>query len=380
MTVFKTFWKVVKRYKGTIIGFTLMLIVFGSINMSSNDVTSSFKETKPDIIIVNNDNGAFSKALVNYLKENANIIDVKNTEKDIDDAIFYRDASYVVYIPKEYEESILNGENGNIEIKSSGDYTSNLAEMLLTRYIKTIKVLSKEYSDKSVLLSKVNDALDENSKVELTTKINTTELSRLSRYYNFASYTLIAVILFIICLVLSSFNKESIRKRIIVSSMDYKKHNKYILIASSLYSIFVVILYTILGFIIFGSLIFTERGLLYILNTFIFSFVALCMALFISTLVKNKEVVSGIVNVVALSQAFLCGAFIPTLWLPESVIKIAHILPAYWYINTNDFLAELEVLSFANLKTVWINMLVLIIFAIIFIILNNIASRKKMVL
>lgn len=321
MTVFKTFWQVVKRYKGTIIGFTIMLIIFGTINMSSNDVTSTFKESKPDIIIVNNDNTTLSNDLVNYFKENTNIIDVKNTERAIDDAIFYRDASYVIYIPDGYEESILNGGNGNIEIKSSGDYTSNLAEMLLTRYIKTIKVLSKEYSDKTTLLSKVNSALDENSKVELTTKINTTELTRLSRYYNFASYTLIAVILFIICLVLSSFNKENTRKRIIVSSMDYKKHNKYILIASSLYSLFVVILYTILAFIIFGSLTFSERGLLYILNTFIFSFVALCMALFISTLVKSKEAVSGIVNVVALSQAFLCGAFIPTMWLPESVIK-----------------------------------------------------------
>ena len=221
--------------------------------------------------------------------------------------------------------------------------------------------------------------LDENSKVELTTKINTTELSRLSRYYNFASYTLIAVILFIICLVLSSFNKETTRKRIIVSSMDYKKHNKYILIASSLYSIFVVILYTSLAFIIFGSLTFTERGLLYILNTFIFSFVALCMALFISTLVKNKEAVSGIVNVASLSQAFLCGAFIPTMWLPESVIKIAHVLPAYWYINTNDLLTEVEVLSFSNLKPVWINMVILIIFGVVFIILNNIVSRRKLV-
>ena len=380
MIVFKTFWKVVKRYKGTIIGFTIMLVIFGTINMSSNDVTSTFKESKPDIIIVNNDNTILADGLVSYFKENGNIIDVKNTERAIDDAIFYRDASYVIYIPDGYEDNILNGGNGNIEIKSSGDYTSNLAEMLLTRYIKTIKVLSKEYSDKSVLLSKVNNALDENSKVELTTKINTTELSRLSRYYNFASYTLIAVILFIICLVLSSFNKETTRKRIVVSSMDYKKHNKYILIASSLYSIFVVILYTILAFIIFGSLTFSERGLLYILNTFIFSFVALCMALFISTLVKNKEAVSGIVNVVALSQAFLCGAFIPVVWLPESVIKIAHVLPAYWYINTNDFLTELEVLSFTNLKPIWINMLILIIFAIIFIILNNIASRKKMVL
>ncbi len=379
MTVFKTFWQVVKRYKGTIIGFTIMLVIFGTINMSSNDVTSTFKESKPDIIIVNNDNTTLSNDLVSYFKETANIIDVKNTERAIDDAIFYRDASYVIYIPDGYEESILNGGNGNIEIKSSGDYTSNLAEMLLTRYIKTIKVLSKEYSDKTTLLSKVNSVLDENSKVELTTKINTTELTRLSRYYNFASYTLIAVILFIICLVLSSFNKENTRKRIIVSSMDYKKHNKYILIASSLYSLFVVILYTILAFIIFGSLTFSERGLLYILNTFIFSFVALCMALFISTLVKSKEAVSGIVNVVALSQAFLCGAFIPTMWLPESVIKIAHLLPAYWYINTNDFLAELEVLSFTNLKPIWINMLILIGFAVIFIILNNIASRKKMV-
>lgn len=379
MTVFKTFWKVVKRYRGTIIGFTIMLVIFGTINMSSNDVTSTFKESKPDIIIVNNDNTTLSNDLVSYFKETANIIDVKNTERAIDDAIFYRDASYVIYIPDGYEESILNGGNGNIEIKSSGDYTSNLAEMLLTRYIKTIKVLSKEYSDKTTLLSKVNSALDENSKVELITKINTTELSRLSRYYNFASYTLIAVILFIICLVLSSFNKENTRKRIIVSSMDYKKHNKYILIASSLYSLFVVILYTILAFIIFGSLTFSERGLLYILNTFIFSFVALCMALFISTLVKSKEAVSGIVNVVALSQAFLCGAFIPVVWLPESVIKIAHVLPAYWYININNFLAELEVLSFTNLKPIWINMLILIIFAIIFIILNNIASRKKMV-
>ncbi len=379
MIVFKTFWKVVKKYKGTIIGFTIMLVIFGTINMSSNDVTSTFKESKPDIIIVNNDNTDLSNDLVSYFKENANIIDVKNTKRAIDDAIFYRDASYVIYIPSGYEENILSGKNGNIEIKSSGDYSSNLAEMLLTRYIKTIKVLRKEYSDKSTLLSKVNNALDENSKVKLTTKINTTELSRFSRYYNFASYTLIAVILFIICLVLSSFNKKTTKKRIIVSSMDYKKHNKYILIASSLYSIFVVILYNILAFIIFGSLTFTERGLLYILNTFIFSFALLSMALFISTLVKSKEAVSGIVNVVALSQAFLCGAFIPVKWLPLSVIKIAHILPAYWYINTNDFLAELEVLSFANLKTVWLNMLVLIIFAVIFIILNNIASRRKMV-
>lgn len=379
MTVFKTFWKVVNKYKGTIIGYTIMLIIFGTINMSSNDVTSTFKESKPDVIIVNNDNTTLANGLVKFFKENANIIQVKNTKTAIDDAIFYRDASYVIYIQKGYEESILSGGDGNIEIKSSGDYTSNLAQLLLTRYIKTIKILSKEYNDKETLIKKVNSTLKSNTKVNLTNKINTTELTRLSRYYNFASYTLIAVIVFIICLVLASFNKSVLRKRIVVSSMNYKVHNRYILLASTLYSVFVVILYSLLSFIVFGNLAFSERGLIYILNTFVFSFTALCMALLISTLVKSKEAISGIVNVVSLSQAFLCGAFIPVMWLPNSVIKMAHIFPAYWYINTNDLLTEIEVLSFSNLKPVWINMVILIIFGIIFIILNNIVSRRKLV-
>ena len=379
MTVFKTFWKVVNKYKGTIIGYTIMLIIFGTINMSSNDVTSTFKESKPDVIIVNNDNTTLASGLVKFFKENANIIQVKNTKTAIDDAIFYRDASYVIYIQKGYEESILSGGDGNIEIKSSGDYTSNLAQLLLTRYIKTIRILSKEYNDKETLIKKVNSTLKSNTKVNLTNKINTTELTRLSRYYNFASYTLIAVIVFIICLVLASFNKSILRKRIVVSSMNYKVHNRYILLASTLYSVFVVILYSLLSFIVFGNLAFSERGLIYILNTFVFSFTALCMALLISTLVKSKEAISGLVNVVSLSQAFLCGAFIPVMWLPNSVIKMAHIFPAYWYINTNDLLTEIEVLSFSNLKPVWINMVILIIFGVVFIILNNIVSRRKLV-
>ena len=152
------------------------------------------------------------------------------------------------------------------------------------------------------------------------------------------------------------------------------------MLSSILYVIFVVILYTILGYFVFGSIMFSKRGLIYILNTFIFAIVALALSLLVSTLVNKKEAVSGIVNVVALSQAFLCGAFIPVMWMPDSVLKIAHIFPAYYYIDSNELLASLEILNFINLKPVWINMGVMILFIIILIVLNNIASKKKQVL
>lgn len=380
MTVFKTFWKIVNKYKGTIIGYTVLLLIFGTLSMSSNDVTDDFKSSKPDVIIVDNDKSVLSNNLVKYFNDNANILDIDLEEEKIDDAIFYRDANYVIYIDEGYEADVLNGNNPEINIKSSGDYSSSLAEMLLKRYLKIQDVLHDEFSDKSILVEKTNDSLKTNANVELATKINTTELTRLSRYYNFASYSIIAVVMFIICLVLSSFNEESVKKRTIISSMNYKKYNKCIMLSSILYVLFVVILYTILGFIVFGSIMFSKRGLIYILNTFIFAVVALALSLLVSTLVNKKEAVSGIVNVVALSQAFLCGAFIPVMWLPDSVLKLSHVFPAYYYINSNELLASLEVLNFSNLKLIFINMVVMILFIVIFIILNNIFSKKKQVL
>lgn len=380
MTVFKTFWKIVNKYKGTIIGYTVLLLVFGTLSMSSSDVTEDFKSSKPDVIIVDNDKSVLSNNLVKYFNDNANILDIDLEEEKIDDAIFYRDANYVIYIDEGYEDDVLNGNNPEINIKSSGDYSSSLAEMLLKRYLKTQDVLHDEFSDKSILVNKINDSLKTNANVELATKINTTELTRLSRYYNFASYSIIAVVMFIICLVLSSFNEESVKKRTIISSMNYKKYNKCIMLSSILYVLFVVILYTILGYFVFGSIMFSKRGLIYILNTFIFAVVALALSLLVSTLVNKKEAVSGIVNVVALSQAFLCGAFISVMWLPDSVLKLAHVFPAYYYINSNELLASLEVLSFSNLKLIFINMGVMILFIVIFIILNNIFSKKKQVL
>ena len=380
MTVFKAFWKVVNKYKGTIIGYTVMLLVFGTLSMSSNDVTDDFKSSKPDVIIVDNDKSVLSNNLVKYFNDNANILDIDLEEEKIDDALFYRDANYVIYINEGYEDEVLNGNNPLIKIKSSGDYSSSLAEMLLERYLKTQRVLHDEFSDKNILVEKINNSLENSANVELATKINTSELSNLSRYYNFASYSIIAAVMFIICLVLSSFNEESVKKRTIVSSMNYKKYNKCIMLSSILYVLFVVILYTILGFIVFGNIMFSKRGLIYILNTFIFAIVALALSLLVSTLVNKKEAVSGIVNVVALSQAFLCGAFIPVMWMPDSVLKIAHVLPAYYYINSNELLASLEVLGFSNLKPIFINMGVMILFIVIFIILNNIFSKKKQVL
>ena len=381
MTVFSTFWKVINKYKGTIILYTVMLIVFGGVNMTTNDTGVDFTSSKPDILIVNNDKDSeITKNLVNYMSNNANIVSVNDNEEARDDALFYRDVSYIIYIPKDYGNNILNGKNVELEIKKVDTYDAALAEMMLSRYIETQNIYLKTNISENELINNINESLKNKTNVEIVSKLNSDKLTKVSRYFNFASYSIMAVTIYIICLVITSFHEESVNKRIIISSMNYKEHNRLLLLSSSVYALVVWILYTILGFIILGSELFTLRGLLFIGNEFIFTFCCLTLSLLISSLCYSKVAVSGIVNVVALGSAFLCGAFIPPEMLPSSVIKIAHILPTYYFINSNEILKSLEVINMSNLHDVFINTIIMLLFSILFIIINNIVTKKKRVI
>lgn len=379
MTVFKAFWKVIKKYKGTIILYTVMLVLFGGLNMTSNNISTTFVDSKPDILIVNNDEEiGLTKNLVDYLKSNANMIDVEKDEDSINDSLFYREVNYVIYIPENYREDILNGLNPEIEIKTTGDYESGLAEILLSRYLKVQKIYSDSIDDENELISLINENMNIKTNVELMSKVDTTKTSKITRYFNFASYSIMAVILYIISLVLTSFHEHTINKRIVISSMNYRRHNYLILVASFTFSVIIWFLYYLLSYFILGNIVFTKLGLICALNLFVFTFCSLTLALLITSLIKNKNAISGIVNVVALGSAFLCGCFIPAKMLPNTVLKIAHFLPTYWYINSNDLIQVMETLNVYNVRPILVNMSVMIIFSLLFIFLNNMVTRHKL--
>lgn len=378
MTVFKTFWKIVNKYKGTIILYTVMLISFGGINLASNDTTTTFTSTLPNIAIVNNDQkSVLTNNLISYLSENSKVVDIENDEEKINDALFYRDVSYVVYIPKNYTNDVLKGMNPTINIKSTNDYTSSLEEMMLTDYLNLQNTYLKLTTDQAKLTNYINDTLKDKSEVVLTSKVDTKSLSKVSRYFNFASYSILAVVIFIITLVLTSFKEKTVNKRIVVSSMNYKKHSGLILKSSLLYALIVWALFSLLAIILLGKSLLNTRGLLLILNTLVFTLQALTFALLISSLVNNKDAIGGIVNVVALGSAFLCGAFIPSMYLPEKVVSISHIFPAYYYNNSNDLVTSLEVINLTTLKPFITNIMMMLVFMLVFIVLNNFVIKNK---
>ena len=378
MIVFKTFLKVLNHYKGMVILFTVILIFFAGFQLETNETGQQFVISQPKICIVNEDvEEGLTKDLIRYMNQNSKVIDIENSEDARNDALFYRDVSYIIYIPAHYKEDFLNGKNPQISIKSTKDYSASLAQLLLEKYIRQANIYLNIVHSEEELVHKINESLSQLVDIELTSKLNVDDLNKAISYYNFANYCILAGCIYVICMSLSSFRKKEVSKRTIISSMPYSIYNRKLLLSTSLFAFLLWLFYVILSMVLIGSIMWSMHGLFLIINSFLFTVCALTIAFMLNNLVQNKNAISGIVNVIALGSSFLCGAFVPMEWLPSFVIQLAHILPSYWYIKTNELLKNIEVFRLSSLFPILMNMIILVIFCVIFIVCSNLLVNQK---
>lgn len=381
MIVFKTILKILNKLKGLIILYTIMLISVTLVNQTSGNV-DSFEEVKPSVIIVNNDkskNGV-TNHFIKYLENHMEVkdIDIGNEEK-IDDALFYRDVSLVVYIPDDFGDDLLDSKDVSVEYKISGDKGSSYGKMLVQNYFDSFNIYNNYY-DGDELFDRLDNALNVDVNVEVKSKIDTNSLSRMARFFNFLNYAILAGCVYSISMILASLKSENVRKRTIVSSYDYKKYNRIVLEACSIVIIGMWILYMILALIIFKDLFISMNGLWYVINSFVFSLCSLCIGFLIGNITQNKGAISGIVNVVSLGSSFLCGCFVPFEFMPDYVIKIAHIFPTYYFVINNEALKVMDNFSLSSVSPLILNMGIVLIFGVCFVIITNYVSKKKQVL
>ena len=400
MIVFKTFWRIMKQYWWIVFLYVTILTSLSIINLSAAPVTD-FVDTKPEITIINQgptDPSAkpYTKNFLDYLSKNTKIINL--TEAETTDALFYQEISMILYLPEDLDSKILAGEKITLDYRTSGNYTAELSKNLIQRYfeLQRTEILDSQElpaqsnpSDKisstppldpsknsDKIISNLNQKLNQSPTVKLASK-NVTSLSKIAAFFNFASYTIMAIILYVTCFINASFNKSPVKKRTMISSLTLKKYNLNLLLANSIFAFAVFVLLIILSFFVLGNIIFTPFFLFQILNTLLYSLAALTLAELVSTFNLSKDAVSGAVNLLSLAPAFLSGAFVPTYFLPSFVLVIARIFPSYWYIDTNNKITTMAQFDFNSFLAILPNLLVLVLFSIIFIIGNFILAKKK---
>ena len=347
MTIFKTFLKLVNKNKSHLILYTALLIAFTCITLSSDQANINYVDAKPDVIIVDKDNSKLSNNLKNYFKQNSNL---REEVDNIEDELFYRFSSYVIYIPEGFEQSVIDGNIKEIEYKSISDYEANLANILLNQYLSALDIYKDIDTNIDDLINHIDKSLDNQVNVVVNSALNTNELAKAGFYYSFMNYSLLAGCIYVLVVIISIFREKNVLKRNVISSMNYNKLNNKLLLASVLFGTIIWILYVLLSFVIVGNIMLTSNCICMIILSFIFLIYCLSIGFLIANVINSKNAINGIINVIALGTSFLCGVFVNIEFLPSSVLNISKMIPNYYYIDAINKLTSIESISFDTIK------------------------------
>lgn len=369
MTVFKNYFKIVKKYIPLILVYTVVFSALAIAFTTTINSEGTFTAVKPKLVIIDHDNTIITKTFKKYIKDYSKVTDMDKEE--IKDSLFYREIDAVIEIPKGFSKDL----NTKLKLEKLPDSANAvILEQYVNQFFQTVSVYRKsDISDTEISENIIKD-LKSNTEVTLINK-KANEFSKVTYFYNFLNYIFLAISISIIGIIMSSYLDKNIKKRNLISSYSYKKFNFELLLANSVFTISLWLLFVLISIGLFGSIMFTKAGLLLILNFFIFGIACLALGFLIGSLVKNKEAQNGITNVLALGCSFIAGSFVPQEFLGSFVLGIARVTPSYWFIKNNNEIASISNFNFDSLQLVIVRMLVIIGFAILFFIITNIASR-----
>lgn len=379
MIVFNTYLKIVKKQYPMILiylGITLFFALFAT-STSTENVTSYIAE-KPKITIINNDEDTkFFQNFKNYISENAEILEIENDTDKLADALFYGETDLIMIIPAGYTKSFFEGDNLQIEMKKSTSSYSSFTQMLLEKYLNIAKAYNIAGMTEDEIIIKINEDLKNVIDVKVENKLNTGMLAKVKFYYNFANYGFLVLCIYISSIVIREFNELKLKRRNLISKTSYKKINFQILLGNSTLAFAIWILYVGISMVLYSDIMLTTNGMLFIINSLIFCITAITIGTFVGNIVKNKDAINGIVNIIALGSSFICGSFVPQEYLPTWVLKIARILPSYWFITNNNNIADTTNFTSKITNNLILYMGIILIFAVIFILLNNFVSWRR---
>lgn len=334
MQVFKSYFKILRRYVGQAI---MWLGIFIGIMMIILNVSTEEKTEYTDkqclFAYSDHDGSSISKELTDYLSEHhERVTDIDEAKESVQDALYNRSIHCYLVIPKGFSEAVKAGNaDGMLTVMAiPGTNTASLFEGDMNGFIQKLSTLMAAGYDESESASIIGASLKVHTEVKL--KGNKSYFSKQERLYSYIPWILLMQLANVITPILMIYNKKELRNRIECSAYKYVNINKELLLAVIITGLGVCVPYVMMDGIMLRNNLLTAQSGLYMANMLVYMLVAVNIAFLFSKVAANAQVVSMLSNIVGLGMAFLSGVFVPMQYLGAGVIKVAHFLPAYWYV------------------------------------------------
>lgn len=218
MQVFKSFFKVLRKYIGQMIMYVGILcgvmIVF--INVGNTDPQNYYKDKTIKYAVSDEDGSEMSRKLMAYLSDTQQLVDgVDMDERGIQDALYNRAVDCVIRIPDGFGDAWANDTaDGMLEITTiPRSQASMLFEARLDSYMNMVSLYKRAGDDVNDADKRARMALEQKAEVDMA-EGKTSGHSMLYNFYNYLGWVMICVMIIGVAPVLQVYNRKKLRARI----------------------------------------------------------------------------------------------------------------------------------------------------------------------
>ncbi len=337
--------------------FTIMMAA--SINDDNKKGGISYSAYDFNIAVIDYDNSAFSRAITSYIEKNMSLTDIIRTEEGMEDALFERIVEYILIIPEHYQEDLMAGKTPVMESKKVPDaYGAKFAETIISQYVNTFYVYQKQFESMDehtirTILERTDQSVEKGTDVTVKTQSISSEKKHMIVSFNFAAYTILACVIWVVGEIFSIYFEKNISRRMSVSPISPLKQNAALIVYSSVTMLIVWGISMAVNLALLGKSLWSLSGLLMTVNMFLISLIALACGFAVAAIFRSKNARNAAANVIALAFSFISGIFVPLSMLSSEVKSVAAFTPTYWYALANEKIGEINELSLHQCKDIY---------------------------
>lgn len=369
MKVFKLFYKLLRaNISSIVVYFVLLLGIMIPVNLQFEEgLNETFEVQETAITIYNHDDDdPVSEHLINYLEQRTEIVNIKEDPEALADAFFLESIQYALTIPEGFGERLISPIEEPIPLERqviNSEMDGANVDTILNSYLTNARLLAsnlpEEYSDEQLkqMLNSLEISLNSNVEILPTTVTDGfTELAAFGGYYtHYMSYILMTTFVTVFGYAILSMRQIEVVKRDRMSMMSEGQRLRQTLLGTFSFStLYWALLIGLAAFIYSPVKIFSQKGLLLTLSSFIAMMGIQAMAYFIVTVAPNKGIISFLSTFISLFIAFASGIFAPRQFIADVMQKAATLATPIWQVQADEIILSGNTLSDQHLRQIFI--------------------------
>lgn len=358
--------------------FVAVSILMASATRGINQ--EGFSQSRTRIAFISEDDSVLVDSFKDALSPVARFVELENEREVLQDALYFRQVGYIIKVPADFTEKMLNNEPIVLEKTAVPNSISAIyLDIRIEQYLKLARLYATSFDGDLVAMSEAiaKDMALETQVNLITTENKSSNQSFSTYFYNYLGYSLFSVLILGISTIILVFNHLDLRRRNTCSPIPASSINFQFIMANTLFAL------VTWGIMIGFCMMFDSKNIngihtpLFMLNSLIFTLCAASISFLVGHSVKNREAISALTNIIALGPSFISGVFVPQEMLGESVLRVASFTPTYWYVKVNNTISQITILNNETTMEVFKLMGVQIAFAVAFMALALVVGKRK---